>query len=76
MVDNTASMASVGLNNIKTKEVKDDDEIMLQTQGMAAASYAGLASSEETKKTNKEIEEEMKKIDEKYNAKLEEIDHQ
>ena len=68
--DANVSVAATNLTGMdatpKAASAKTEDEAIIQAQGMTAAAFTGMAASEQTKKTNEQIEEAMRKVDEQH----------
>ena len=59
-----ASLTSVDTSKKSNKDVQDD--MMVATQGMATASLASMAASTQNQETTEQIEEAIRRVDERY----------
>ena len=59
-------MVNVTSEPKKSNTSKIGDDMMLQAQGMTAASLAGMSATTESQRTNQAIEEAIRRVDEQY----------
>ena len=69
-LNNATTIAATNLSGINANSTANKNDVtndfMAQTQGMTAATFAGMAAQEQTKKQNDKVEEAIKEVDEKY----------
>jgi hypothetical protein len=69
-LNNATTIAATNLSGVNANSTANKNDVtndfMAQTQGMTAATFAGMAAQEQTKKQNDKVEEAIKEVDEKY----------